>query len=186
MNIDFELVDFLKNKIIGIYEQSKEIFDLNIENKEGNDIVTDVDLFMEKEIIKVIKEIFPEHSIHGEELGESISKSEYEWLLDKSREKTFYQSSARRDIMRFWRLPIMNKETNHEKTTDSTFIHLHDSTYSLRAGRQRSAGSSEQYRPERDCFHFGDRRTGRFIGIIGSCHGARGRFRNNGRCRKDR
>ena len=28
MNIDFELVDFLKNKIIGIYEQSKEIFDL--------------------------------------------------------------------------------------------------------------------------------------------------------------
>ena len=59
MNIDFELVDFLKNKIIGIYEQSKEIFDLNIENKEGNDIVTDVDLFMEKEIIKVIKEIFP-------------------------------------------------------------------------------------------------------------------------------
>ena len=82
MNIDFELVDFLKNKIIGIYEQSKEIFDLNIENKEGNDIVTDVDLFMEKEIIKVIKEIFPEHSIHGEEFGESISKSEYEWLLD--------------------------------------------------------------------------------------------------------
>ena len=27
--------------------------------------------------------------------------AEYEWLLDKSREKTFYQSSARRDIMRF-------------------------------------------------------------------------------------
>ena len=43
MNIDFELVDFLINKLIGIYEQSKEIFDLNIENKEGNDIVTDAD-----------------------------------------------------------------------------------------------------------------------------------------------
>ena len=82
MNIDFELIDYLKNKVLEIYEKSKEIGDLNIKNKEGNDIVTEIDLFMEKEISKVIKELFPDHSIHGEEFGESVASSEYEWLLD--------------------------------------------------------------------------------------------------------
>ena len=82
MNIDFDLIKDLKEKILEIYENSKKIKNINIENKEGNDIVTAIDLYMEKNIIKVIKEMFPEHSIYSEECGEERNESEYEWLID--------------------------------------------------------------------------------------------------------
>ena len=82
MNIDFDLIKDLKEKILEIYENSKKIKNINIENKEGNDIVTAIDLYMEKNIIKVIKEMFPEHSIYSEECGEERNESEYEGLID--------------------------------------------------------------------------------------------------------
>ena len=51
MNVDFELIEYLKEKVLALYEESKNIHEMNVANKEGYDIVTDVDLFMEKGII---------------------------------------------------------------------------------------------------------------------------------------
>ena len=61
MKIDFDLLEKLTEKIFQIYEEAKNIKELAIKNKEGNDIVTEVDMFMEKNIIEMIKEWFPEH-----------------------------------------------------------------------------------------------------------------------------
>ena len=55
---------------------------LNIKNKELNDIVTDVDIFMENKIVTAIKGWFPNHSIYAEESGDFNKESEYEWLID--------------------------------------------------------------------------------------------------------
>ncbi len=82
MDIDFEFAKKLKEKVLKIYEESKNIKDIAIKNKEKNDIVTAVDVFMENEIIKIIKEWFPEHSIYSEECGELSNNSEYEWFID--------------------------------------------------------------------------------------------------------
>ena len=82
MDIDFEFSKKLKEKVLKIYEESKNIKDIAIKNKEKNDIVTAVDVFMENEIIKIIKEWFPEHSIYSEECGELSNNSEYEWFID--------------------------------------------------------------------------------------------------------
>ena len=51
-------------------------------NKELNDIVTDVDIFMEKKIIEKIKELFPKHSIYSEEKGKIEGDSDYVWFID--------------------------------------------------------------------------------------------------------
>ena len=64
------------------YKESKNINDKNIKNKELNDIVTDVDLFMEKRIVSFIKEKWPQHSIYSEEIGNDEKNSEYQWLID--------------------------------------------------------------------------------------------------------
>ena len=53
MNIDFDLIEDMKEKILKIYEDSKKIKNIDVENKEGNDIVTAIDLYMEKNIIFV-------------------------------------------------------------------------------------------------------------------------------------
>lgn len=82
MNIDFNLIEDMKGKILKIYNDSKNIKDIDIKNKDGNDIVTAIDLYMEKNIIEVIKQWFPEHSIYSEECGEKNNKSEYEWFID--------------------------------------------------------------------------------------------------------
>ncbi len=82
MNIDFELIEKLKENVLQIYNDSRAIKEINIKNKEGNDIVTAVDLYMEENIIKLIKNWFPEHTINSEEYGEESQKSEYEWFID--------------------------------------------------------------------------------------------------------
>lgn len=70
MEIDFELIDKLIELIYKSYNETKEIKNKNIKNKELNDIVTDVDIFMENKIVTAIKEWFPNHSIYAEESGE--------------------------------------------------------------------------------------------------------------------
>lgn len=82
MNIDFSLIEIIKENVLQIYNDSKNIKEIDIKNKEGNDIVTAIDLYMEKNIIKMIKNWFPEHSIYSEECGEQSKTSEYEWLID--------------------------------------------------------------------------------------------------------
>lgn len=54
-----------------------------INHKEGiNNLVTEVDHLAEQKIISVIKATFPSHSIIGEESGENIQLSDYQWVID--------------------------------------------------------------------------------------------------------
>lgn len=82
MDINFDFIEKLKERVLKIYEESKQIKEISIKNKERNDIVTDIDIFMEEKIVEMIKEWFPEHTIYSEECGEMSKKSEYEWLID--------------------------------------------------------------------------------------------------------
>ena len=51
MEINFDFIEKLKEKVLKIYEESKKIKNLSIKNKERNDIVTDIDIFMEERIV---------------------------------------------------------------------------------------------------------------------------------------
>lgn len=82
MEIDFNLINKLIELIKKAYDEAKEIKNKNIQNKELNDIVTDVDIFMENKIVAAVKEWFPNHSIYAEESGKVNKESEYEWLID--------------------------------------------------------------------------------------------------------
>lgn len=82
MEINFSFIDELIKVVKSTYENSKSIEDKNIKNKELNDIVTDIDIYMEKEINSFISKKFPTHSIYSEEMGENEKDSEYEWLID--------------------------------------------------------------------------------------------------------
>ena len=81
MDIDYSLVDELKKTIINSYNEAIKL-KKNVRNKELNDIVTDVDIYMESKIIEKIKELFPSHSIYSEEKGEIIGESDYTWFID--------------------------------------------------------------------------------------------------------
>ena len=62
-----------------------EYFDgaFKIDHKEGiNNLVTEVDNLAEDKIIKVIRSVFPSHSIISEEVGELIKDSDYQWIID--------------------------------------------------------------------------------------------------------
>ena len=52
--------------------------------KKGNekDLVTAVDLMVEKRIVSRIKKRFPEHDIYGEESGKTLRGSEFCWVID--------------------------------------------------------------------------------------------------------
>lgn len=67
--------------ILESYEKALKL-DKNVRNKELNDIVTDVDIFMDTKIIEKIREWFPNHSIYSEEKGEIIGNSDYVWFID--------------------------------------------------------------------------------------------------------
>ncbi len=82
MEIDFNLIDNIKELVMKAYNQAKDMKNTNIKNKELNDIVTDVDIFMENKIVTAIKNWFHSHSIYAEESGEVDKNSEYEWLID--------------------------------------------------------------------------------------------------------
>lgn len=81
MNIDYNLVNELKEVILRSYDEALKL-DKNIRNKELNDIVTDVDIYMETKIIEKIKELFPDHAIYSEERGAISGESEYVWFID--------------------------------------------------------------------------------------------------------
>ncbi len=55
----------------------------DIDHKEGiNNLVTEVDKMAEAKIIEIITKAFPEHSIIGEETGQNIQESDYQWIID--------------------------------------------------------------------------------------------------------
>lgn len=56
---------------------------VKVSQKQPNDYVTDIDQQVEQEIIKIIRKAHPNHSILGEESGESTgSNDEYTWIID--------------------------------------------------------------------------------------------------------
>ena len=56
---------------------------LKVENKTGNDFVTEVDRAAEIAVISVVKNSHPDHRFIGEEFGEQGSKnSDVEWIID--------------------------------------------------------------------------------------------------------
>ena len=81
MEIDFNLVNEFKETILKSYNEALNL-DKNVRNKELNDIVTDVDIYMETKIIEKIQELFPNHSIYSEEKGETLGDKEYVWYID--------------------------------------------------------------------------------------------------------
>ena len=81
MDLDFSLINKLKTVILNAYDEAIKL-DKNIKNKELNDIVTDVDVYMESKIIENIKNWFPSHSIYSEEKEEIIGDSNYVWFID--------------------------------------------------------------------------------------------------------
>lgn len=86
MNFDAELaIQRIINIAENAYEQSKKLVSLNVNKKERNDIVTDVDIFIEKNIIKELSKFYPTHSFNAEESGETIKNNGgdfYEWVID--------------------------------------------------------------------------------------------------------
>ena len=58
MEINFDFINELIKVVKNAYEQTKKMNNINIKNKEKNDIVTDIDIYMEKQIIYFIKQNF--------------------------------------------------------------------------------------------------------------------------------
>jgi len=55
----------------------------SISNKEGvNNLVTEADHAADKAIHEVIKKAFPDHGIVSEETEETVSASDYKWIVD--------------------------------------------------------------------------------------------------------
>ena len=55
---------------------------LEIDEKERNDFVTQVDRYSEEEIIATIRKSYPDHTILAEESGLAAGKDEYVWIID--------------------------------------------------------------------------------------------------------
>ena len=55
---------------------------IQITEKQPNDYVTEVDQHAEREIIAIIRKAHPNHSIIGEESGESVKQGDYTWIID--------------------------------------------------------------------------------------------------------
>lgn len=54
----------------------------DITEKQRHDFVTKVDLVAEEEIIRTIREAYPDHAVIAEESGEDTKKSDYTWVID--------------------------------------------------------------------------------------------------------
>jgi myo-inositol-1(or 4)-monophosphatase len=54
---------------------------LAIEEKKSNDFVTEIDKMSELEIVRVIRESYPDHAILGEE-GGAVGEHDYTWIID--------------------------------------------------------------------------------------------------------
>ncbi len=55
---------------------------LQVQEKEANDFVTQIDKLSEQEIITTIRNHYPNHAILAEESGAQAGKDEYEWIID--------------------------------------------------------------------------------------------------------
>jgi myo-inositol-1(or 4)-monophosphatase len=65
-----------------LVEYFEKLHDFKQKNQNIRDLVTEVDVLSEKNIKKIIRDFFPEHSINGEETGLLKKDSEYCWHID--------------------------------------------------------------------------------------------------------
>lgn len=69
-----------------IARSADRIDQLQIENKDKNDFVTEIDRAAEDTIIGILKKAYPDHAFLGEESGKHESKgntsTQYEWIID--------------------------------------------------------------------------------------------------------
>lgn len=65
-----------------IMRNHNRIETLTIQNKSKNDFVSEVDKACEEVIINELLKAFPTHSILGEETGETLGNSKFEWIID--------------------------------------------------------------------------------------------------------
>ncbi len=64
-----------------ILRASEHVSHIQVDNKEQHDFVTEIDYQAEQEIIKTIKNAFPEHAILAEESGQHEG-NDYTWIID--------------------------------------------------------------------------------------------------------
>ena len=73
-------------KIVKKYYKESQKIKNSVLHKELNDIVTDVDVFMEENIIKELKKFYPTHSFYAEESGQTLTNNNaedfFQWLID--------------------------------------------------------------------------------------------------------
>jgi histidinol phosphatase-like enzyme (inositol monophosphatase family) len=79
-----ELLDFAVDVAWRAGKVTLEYFQtqLSIERKRDNSVVTVADRRTEQTIRESIRSRFPDHNIIGEEYGEEISGSDYNWIVD--------------------------------------------------------------------------------------------------------
>jgi len=65
-----------------IVGQSERIDRLNIERKEANDFVSEVDKTVEAELIETLKRAYPDHGFQGEEGTNINPDADYQWVID--------------------------------------------------------------------------------------------------------
>ncbi len=69
-----------------IARSADRIDQLQIENKDKNDFVSEIDHSAEEAIIRILKKAYPSHAFHGEETGKHEGKgtaeNEFEWIID--------------------------------------------------------------------------------------------------------
>lgn len=77
-----QLHEYLVPEVKVAYHDALRLNTNEVDKKEGNDIATFTDRYMEKRIVEAIKKRYPDHRFIGEEYGESDGQSEYDWLID--------------------------------------------------------------------------------------------------------
>jgi histidinol-phosphatase len=79
-----ELLDFAVDVAWRAGKVTLEYFQtqLSIERKADNSVVTVADRRTEQTIRELIRSRFPDHNIIGEEYGEDVSGSDYNWIVD--------------------------------------------------------------------------------------------------------
>jgi myo-inositol-1(or 4)-monophosphatase len=65
-----------------IRHYSNKVHKLDVQNKDHNDFVSEVDKQAEYIIVRALQRAYPDHSFLGEESGKTGSNSDYEWVID--------------------------------------------------------------------------------------------------------
>jgi len=61
---------------------SQDVGSLNIQMKDVNDFVSEIDQNAEAAIIDILKDAYPDHGFFGEESGKSNEDAENIWIID--------------------------------------------------------------------------------------------------------